>query len=128
MAAPAVSTDPVTDAPHLVHGVFWDGQPPPGTGHDGGAPVLRLQSPAGNFTQLPLHPGARLSFRVEDGGRGCLGHVRVHSASRRDHIKCASGAPAARGKQGERCFVLDESRLMHGFHRGGRVTRGCGTI
>jgi hypothetical protein len=129
MPAPAISMDPVTDAPHLVHGVFWDGppsqsSPSQGAGHDGGAPALRLQAPDGGFAQLALHPGARLGFSVEDGVRSCLGHVRVHSAAKRDHIHCTSGAPAARGKQCERCFVLDESRLMHDFHRGGRVTPG----
>lgn len=124
MPAPATSTDPVTDAPHLVHGVFWDGRPAAGAGHDGGAPVLRLQSPAGDFRKVPLHPGARLGFRVEDTGRSCLGHIRVHSSTRRDHVLCAAGTPAAKGKQCERCFMLDEARLMHDFHRGGRVTPG----
>lgn len=123
MSAPATPKDPVTDLPHLVHGVFWDGQPSAGAGHDDGAPALRLQSPEGAFTQLPLRPGARLGFRVEDTGRSCLGHVRVHSSTRRDHVLCAAGTPA-KGKQCERCFMLDEARLMHDFHRGGRVTPG----
>jgi hypothetical protein len=114
----------VTDTRYLVHGVFWDGPPASATEYDGGAPVLRLQSPSGDFRQLSLHPGARLGFHVVEHGRSCLGHLRVHSSTRRDHILCTAGAPAARGKQCERCFMLDESRLIHDFHRGGRVTPG----
>ena len=118
------------DTRYLVHGVFWDG--PPGSSaadpmkamDDGGGPALRLQSPDGDVRQLSLGPGGRLGFEVVKPGRSCLGHVRVQSASSRSHILCASAAPALRGKQCERCFVLDESRLMHDFHRGGRVTPG----
>lgn len=109
----------MTDTRYLVHGVFWDGR-----ADDAGGPVLRLQSPEGDFRELGLHSGARLGFRVEQPGRSCLGHVQVQSAGSRSHILCATAAPAARGKQCERCFVLDESRLMHDFHRGGRVTPG----
>ena len=120
----------MTDTRYLVHGVFWDGVGAfPGAhastaAHDAGNPVLRLQSPAGGFLQLSLHPHARLGFEVVHPGKSCLGHTVVHSSTRRDHILCAAGAPAVRGKQCERCFVLDESRLMHDFHRGGRVTPG----
>lgn len=120
----------MTDTAYLVHGVFWDGAPAAPAAqastaaHDAGSPVLRLQSPDGNFRQLSLHPQARLGFKVVRPGKSCLGHTVVHSSTRRDHIPCAAAAPAARGKQCERCFVLDESRLMHDFHRGGRVTPG----
>ncbi|TQJ33395.1 DUF2797 domain-containing protein [Arthrobacter sp. SLBN-122] len=127
----------MTDTRYLVHGVFWDGPPPgssPAAGSkaadpakamdDAGGPVLRLQSPEGDFRELGLHSGARLGFRVAQPGRFCLGHVQVQSAGSRSHILCGSRVPAARGKQCERCFVLDESRLMHDFHRGGRVTPG----
>ncbi|MGX5715353.1 DUF2797 domain-containing protein [Arthrobacter sp. MAHUQ-56] len=108
----------MTGTRYLVHGVFWD------AADDAGAPVLRLQSPDGEFRQLGLHAGERLGFEVVGPGKSCLGHVVVRSAARRDHILCATGEPAARGKQCERCFMLDESRLMHDFHRGGRVTPG----
>jgi hypothetical protein len=114
----------LTDTRYLVHGVSWDGPPALDGKDDGGAPVLRLQPPSGDFRQLNLSPGARLAFRVLAPGRSCLGHLRVHSAVRRDHVLCAAGAPAARGKQCERCFMLDEARLIHDFHRGGRVTPG----
>jgi hypothetical protein len=120
----------LTDTRYLVHGVFWDGVPASPAAHastaadDAGVPVLRLQSPDGDFRQLSLHPWARLGFEVVHPGKSCLGHTVVHSSTRRDHMLCASAAPAARGKQCERCFVLDESRLMHDFHRGGRVTPG----
>jgi hypothetical protein len=109
----------VTDTRYLVHGVFWDG-----LADDGGSPVLRLQSPEGEFRQIALGPGQRLGFQVVEPGRFCLGHVTVQSAGSRSHVLCTSAAPAVRGKQCERCFVLDESRLMHDFHRGGRVTPG----
>lgn len=115
---------PLTDARYLVHGVFWDGRPPSTAGYDAGSPVLRLQSPAGDFREVGLQPGARLGFEVAQPGRSCLGHVQVPSAGSRSRILCATAAPAVRGKQCERCFVLDESRLMHDFHRGGRVTPG----
>ena len=114
----------MTDTRYLVHGVFWDGQPAPRRGHNGGAPVMRLQSPSGDFLQLSLQPGARLGFQIVEQFRSCLGHLRVHSSVRRDHVLCSTGAPAVKGKQCERCFMLDESRLIHDFHRGGRVTPG----
>ena len=118
------SGTPLADTRYLVHGVSWDGPPATTAADDGGAPVLRLQAPSGDFRQVSLHPGARLGFRVADPAKSCLGHLLVHSSTRRDHILCAAGARAARGKQCERCFMLDESRLIHDFHRGGRVTPG----
>jgi len=114
----------VTDTRYLVHGVFWDGPPASTPADDAGGPVLRLQSPEGDFRELSLRAGSRLGFKVVEPGRFCLGHVQVQSAGSRRHILCGSAAPALRGKQCERCFVLDESRLMHDFHRGGRVTPG----
>lgn len=114
----------MTDTRYLVHGVFWDGPPAATAADDGGAPVLRLQSPSGDFRELGLRPGARLGFRVAGPAKSCLGRLVVHSSTRRDHILCKAAAPAARGRQCERCFVLDESRLIHDFHRGGRVTPG----
>jgi hypothetical protein len=117
----------VTDTRYLVHGVFWDGAPAQSAGHDGGSPVLRLQSPSGDLHEVSLAAGARLGFEVADHGRFCLGHHKVHSASSRDHILCPASAPAVKGKQCERCFVLDDSRLIHDFHRGGRVPDGLRT-
>ncbi|WP_457950930.1 DUF2797 domain-containing protein [Pseudarthrobacter sp. alpha12b] len=120
----------MTDTRYLVHGVFWDGPPvskaagPSSGADDGGGPVLRLQSPEGDFRELSLGAGSRVGFKVVEPGRFCLGHVQVQSASSRRHVLCGSAARALRGKQCERCFVLDESRLMHDFHRGGRVTPG----
>lgn len=114
----------MTDARYLVHGVFWDGPQASKPADDAGAPVLRLQSPDGDFRQLSLRAGSRLGFKVVEPGRFCLGHVRVQPGSSRSHILCSRAAPAERSKQCERCFVLDEARLMHDFHRGGRVTPG----
>lgn len=114
----------MTDTRYLVHGVFWDGPPASTSTADDGGPVLRLQSPEGDFLEISLRAGSRLGFKVVEPGRFCLGHVQVQSAGSRRHILCGSAAPALRGKQCERCFVLDESRLMHDFHRGGRVTPG----
>lgn len=120
----------MTDIRYLVHGVFWDDPPVPTAADacrvadDAGGPVLRLQSPEGDFRELSLRAGSRLGFKVVEPGLFCLGHVQVQSASFRRHVLCGSAAPALRGKQCERCFVLDESRLMHDFHRGGRVTPG----
>jgi len=108
----------LTDTRYLVHGVSWHA-----TDDDGG-PVLRLQSPEGDFCKASLSPGERFGFQVVASGRFCLGHVQVQSAGSRRHVPCTSSAPATRGKQCERCFVLDEPRLMHDFHRGGRVTPG----
>ncbi|WP_082575932.1 DUF2797 domain-containing protein [Arthrobacter sp. Soil762] len=117
----------MTDTRYLVHGVFWDGAPAQTVRHDGGSPVLRIQSPAGDLREVSLEAGARLGFAVADHGRFCLGHHKVHSASSRDHILCPASAPAVKGKQCERCFVLDDSRLIHDFHRGGRVPDGLRT-
>ncbi|WP_324642683.1 DUF2797 domain-containing protein [Pseudarthrobacter sp. LT1] len=114
----------MTDTRYLVHGVFWDGPPAATPADDAGGPVLRLQSPVGDYLELSLRAGSRLGFKVVEPGRFCLGHVQVQSAGSRRHILCGSAAPALRGKQCERCFVLDEPRLMHDFHRGGRVTPG----
>ncbi|MCO4256867.1 DUF2797 domain-containing protein [Pseudarthrobacter cellobiosi] len=117
----------MTDTRYLVHGVFWDGAPAQTVRHDGGSPVLRLQSPSGDLREVSLEAGARLGFAVADHGRFCLGHYKVHSASSRDHILCPASARAVKGKQCERCFVLDDSRLIHDFHRGGRVPDGLRT-
>jgi hypothetical protein len=118
----------VTDTRYLVHGVFWDGPPPvpaPGAAQpDGGQPALRLQDPAGVFTALALDAGTRLGFRLAAAGKSCLGHHKVHGPADRDHIPCPVRAAATKGSQCERCFVLDDSRLIHDFHRGGRVPVG----
>ncbi|MDR6555909.1 hypothetical protein J2809_000240 [Arthrobacter pascens] len=116
----------MTDTRYLVHGVFWDGPPAASGRSDGGSPVLRLQqlSPGHGFSELRLHAGARLGFRVADGAKHCLGHTRVFSASEREHVPCPDRFPAARGSQCEPCFVVDDSRLIHDFHRGGRVPPG----
>ncbi|KUM32608.1 DUF2797 domain-containing protein [Arthrobacter sp. EPSL27] len=108
----------MADTRYLVHGVFWDAEP--GAGH----PVLRLQDPDGGFTDLPLDAGTRLGFRLAAGGKHCLGHHRVHGPADRDHVPCPARARADKGNQCERCFVLDDSRLIHDFHRGGRVPPG----
>jgi hypothetical protein len=117
----------VTDTRYLVHGVFWDGVPAAAAEHDGGSPVLRLQSPSSDFREISLQPGNRLGFDVVVPGRFCLGHHKVHSATTRTHVLCAAGTPAAKGKQCERCFVRDDSRLIHDFHRGGYVPDGLRT-
>lgn len=120
----------MTDTRYLVHGVFWDWPPavqpagPDKTADDDGRPVLRLQSPEGEFREINLSGGQRLGFQLAGSRRFCLGYVQMQQAGSRSHVLCASAAPAIRGKQCERCFVLDESRLMHDFHRGGRVTSG----
>ncbi|UZX04201.1 DUF2797 domain-containing protein [Arthrobacter sp. CDRTa11] len=117
----------MTDPRYLVHGVFWDGPPAAAPGHDGGGPVLRLQSPSGTMQAVSLQPGTPLGFRLAAGSRFCLGHHKVYSASERQHVLCPAQAPASKGKQCERCFVLDDSRLIHDFHRGGRVPEGLRT-
>jgi len=117
----------VTDTRYLVHGVFWDGPPAARQEDDGGSPVLRLQPKSGGIREVSLRPGARLGFRVEAGGRSCLGHQKVHTAASRTHVLCPAEAPAVRGKQCERCFVQDDSRLIHDFHRGGYVPDGLRT-
>lgn len=109
----------MTDARHLVHGVFWDGPATPGT-----PAVLRLQDAAGAFSDLVLDAGTRLGLRVVTQGRHCLGHHRVHGPSERDHVICPEHAPAERGHQCGPCFAVDDSRLIHDFHRGGRVPPG----
>ena len=109
----------MTDARHLVHGVFWDGPATPGS-----AAVLRLQDTVGAVTNLALDAGTRLGFRVAVPGRHCLGHHRVHGPAERDHVLCAEQAPAERGHQCGPCFAADDSRLIHDFHRGGRVPPG----
>ncbi len=114
----------MTDARYLVHGVFWDGPPSATPEHDGGTPVLRLQTPGGALREVSLEPGSRLAFERVIPGRFCLGHVKVFSASNREHVLCPAHAPAVKGKQCERCFVMDDSRLIHDFHRGGRVPDG----
>jgi hypothetical protein len=111
----------VADSRYLVHGVFWDG---PAVGGAGVRPVLRLQDPAGALTAIPLDAGSRLGFRVTGRGKSCLGHHKVHGPADRDHILCPALAPAVKGSQCERCFMLDDSRLIHDFHRGGRVPPG----
>ena len=127
----------MTDTRYLVHGVFWDGPAPgslPGAAEsDGGRAVLRLQPLGGDgdggeapdaFTELTLDAGTRLGFRIAAAGKACLGRHVVHGPADRDHVPCPSQEPAERGSQCQRCFVLDDSRLIHDFHRGGRVPPG----
>lgn len=122
----------MTDTRYLVHGVFWDGPPAPSPTSDGGRPVFRLQhlspheaeSGGPAFTDLALDAGTRLGFRLADGRRHCLGHARVFSPRAREHVPCPARSQAAKGTQCERCFMVDDFRLMHDFHRGGRVPPG----
>ncbi|MEQ4518634.1 DUF2797 domain-containing protein [Pseudarthrobacter sp. B907] len=113
----------MTDARYLVHGVFWDGHPPAAE-HDAGGAALRLQDPSGGFTEVALDAGTRLGFRLATPGKHCLGHHKVHGPADRDHVVCPDQAPAARGNQCGPCFAVDDSRLIHDFHRGGRVPPG----
>ncbi|MFE4227410.1 DUF2797 domain-containing protein [Arthrobacter sp. NPDC056886] len=116
----------MTDTRYLVHGVFWDGPAPvPAAASGKGVlPVLRLQDPDGTLTGLALDAGTRLGFRLAAKGKHCLGHHNVHGPAHRDHVLCPERAAATKGSQCERCFVLDDSRLIHDFHRGGRVPPG----
>ncbi|MGX1160053.1 uncharacterized protein DUF2797 [Arthrobacter sp. SLBN-100] len=113
----------MTDTPYLVHGVSWPAAPD-APGAPGSPPVLRQQAPDGTFTETALDAGTRLGFRLATEGKSCLGHHRVHGPGRRDHILCRGRSLAARGHQCERCFVADDFRLMHDFHRGGGVPPG----
>ncbi|OFI37416.1 hypothetical protein BIU82_10160 [Arthrobacter sp. SW1] len=106
----------------LVHGVAWDASPAGGL-PDGGSPALRLQSPSGERSAVPLTAGTGLGFRVLDG-LWCLGHSKVHGPRDRTHVPCPEAAPAERGRQCGQCFARDDSRLMHDFHRGGSVPPG----
>jgi hypothetical protein len=114
--------DPVADTRYLVHGVFWD-RPAPAA-NDGGCAILRLQDSAGTLADVALDGGTRLGFRLAAAGKSCLGHFKVHGPADRDHLPCPSRLPASRGSQCEPCFVVDDSRLIHDFHRGGRVPPG----
>lgn len=107
----------MTDTRYLVHGVFWPAPP-------ASYPVLRLQAPDGTREELALDGGTRLCFRLAAEGKSCLGHHRVHSPNHRDHVLCARRSPASRGHQCERCFVVDDFRHMHDFHRNGDVPPG----
>lgn len=114
----------MTDTRYLVHGVFWDAEPAEAGSTGGLHPVMRLQDPDGGVTGLALGAGTRLGFRLAAEGKHCLGHHKVHGPADRDHVLCAARAHAAKGSQCERCFVVDDSRLIHDFHRGGRVPPG----
>ena len=118
----------MTDTSYLVHGVFWDGPAARFGRPDGGSPVLRLEHPdggtGGRLKELVLSSGTRLGFRVVKGGKFCLGYQKVHSPSLRDHVLCPDRAAAVKGSQCERCFTMDDSRLIHDFHRGGQVPPG----
>ncbi|MET3920352.1 DUF2797 domain-containing protein [Arthrobacter sp. UYEF20] len=114
----------MADTRYLVHGVFWDGPAPAADFPGGGPPSLRLQDPSGTFTELAHDAGTRLGFRLAAAGKSCLGRHLVHGPADRDHVLCPDRDAATRGSQCERCFVLDDSRLIHDFHRGGRVPPG----
>jgi hypothetical protein len=117
----------VTDTRYLVHGVFWHGPQPaaPVAGLPGaGRAALRLQDPAGVFTELALDAGTRLGFRLADRDKRCLGHHKVHGPADRDHASCPDRAAAARGNQCGPCFAVDDARLIHDFHRGGYAPPG----
>ena len=90
----------MTDTRYLVHGVFWDGPPAASGTSDGGSPVLRLQqlSPGHGFSELRLDAGARLGFRVADGGKHCLGHTKVFSAVRAGACAVPGPVPGGTGQ------------------------------
>ncbi len=102
----------------LVQGIAWDGH-----ASDGGSPALRVQSPNGERTAVPLGPADVLGLQVHPG-LWCLGHVKVHGPADSTHVPCPSTARAERGRQCGRCFARDDSRLIHDFHRGGNVPPG----
>ncbi|MDQ0755420.1 DUF2797 domain-containing protein [Arthrobacter sp. B3I4] len=112
----------MTDTRYLVHGVFWDGPAPSAAGE--ARVVLRLQDDAGAIREVALDAGTRLGFRVTAPGKRCLGHHKVHGPAERDYVRCAERAAAERGHQCGTCFAVDDSRLVHDFHRGGRVPAG----
>ncbi|TLM74632.1 DUF2797 domain-containing protein [Pseudarthrobacter sp. NamB4] len=113
----------MTATPYLVHGVFWPAHDDI-AGSSDAPPVLRLQAPDGTFRETALDDGTRLGFRLAAEGKSCLGHYRVHGPARRDHVLCRNSSPSVRGHQCDRCFMQDEFRLMHEFHRGGGVPSG----
>ncbi len=82
------------------------------------------RTPTAASRDLALDAGTRLGFRLAAAGKHCLGHHKVHGPADRDHVLCPDRAPAVKGSQCERCFVVDDSRLIHDFHRGGRVPPG----
>ena len=119
----------MTDTRYLVHGVFWDAEPDRQTG---GSRHLRRRAPG----DAPAGPRRRLhrtwrstpapgwASALAAAGKHCLGHHKVHGPADRDHVLCPARAQAVKGSQCERCFVVDDSRLIHDFHRGGRVPPG----
>ncbi len=88
------------------------------------APSCACSTPRASFSELALDAGTRLGFRLAAPGRHCLGHHKVHGPADRDHRTCPERAPADRGTQCGPCFAVDDSRLIHDFHRGGRVPPG----
>ena len=112
----------MADTRYLVHGVFWDG-PTPSAAEEARV-LLRLQDDAGSLHGVALDAGTRLGFRVTARGRHCLGHHKVQGPAERVYVRCAERAAAERGHQCGSCFAADDSRLIHDFHRGGRVPAG----
>ncbi|MDP9884708.1 hypothetical protein J2W21_002222 [Sinomonas atrocyanea] len=105
--------------PWLVHGIAWDGP-----AEQGGAPSLRMAAADGAEHEVALTPGLRLGWRVLDGRVHCLGFTRVHSARTRTRVPCPDRALAAHGAACPACEQRDDTRLIHAFHRTGKVPEG----
>jgi hypothetical protein len=105
--------------PWLVHGITWDGP-----ADYGGAPSLSVAGADGSLRGIPLTPGLRLGWRVLDARVHCLGFTRVHSAGARTRVPCPDRALAAHGVACPACEQRDDTRLIHAFHRSGKVPEG----
>ncbi|MEC5199062.1 hypothetical protein RCH21_001286 [Arthrobacter sp. PL16] len=110
---------------YLCSGVSWHAPGPVLSLHEvpagGAAPGIARDA---STSDLPLTAGTRLAFEVAAEGRYCLGFHRVHGRDDRTWVQCADQAPADRGHQCSRCFVQDDARFMHDFHRSGIAPPG----
>ena len=118
----------MTDTRYLVHGVFWDGPRRP---RRGGPPRRRHRRSCACRTarapsrELALDAGTQPRLPARRPGQALPGPPQgARPRGPRPRPLPGTVPRPSRGHQCGRCFVVDDSRLIHDFHRGGRVPPG----
>lgn len=103
--------NPPSETEYVCHGLTWStGQPR----------LLLAPLPTGPLDSIEIM-NRRVGLAVADTARYCTGRYRFTDTFQVEPVPCPGRSPAERGGQCAACGRLDEFRLAHRFHQGGRV-------